>query len=124
MKKHLKAVAVIVGIMMAAGLLYAAGTSYQYLKKSITLDNGAAPECWRVEEIRMKITGDHPYAIIEFNGYKDFNTFIANKPPMGQQSIIVEDINTMPCYPVIFQGFMEHVLASETFYGAEFVEVP
>lgn len=122
MKKHLKVVSVIVGIMMAAGLLYAAGNSYQYLKKGIEQPNGAVPECWRVEQVRMKITGDNPYAIVDFQGWKDFETFRAGKPAMGEVNILVEHIDTMQSYPIVFQELMGRVLATETFYGAEFVE--
>ena len=97
--------------------------TYQYLEKPVEQATGFAPECWRVEEIQMRITGDNPYAIVRFEGYKDFDTFLAGKPSLGRCDIVVEQLNTLPSYAGMFGDMMTRVLSSGALAGAEFKEV-
>lgn len=98
--------------------------TYQYLKKPVEQASGFAPECWRVKQIQMSITGDSPYAVIRFEGYKDFDAFIAGKPSSDEEcAIVVNHLDQLTTYPALFAEMMGRVLTEGALAGAEFKEV-
>lgn len=96
----------------------------KYLEKSVEVESGNTPNCWRNDLIQIQVRDAGVTVQMVLLGWKDITAYKAGKAPTGTKTVALENAETLPEYTAIFAAFLAKILEDPAFVGAVLKDIP
>ena len=96
----------------------------KYLEKSVEVESGNTPNCWRNDLIQIQVRDAGVTVNMVLLGWKDITAYKAGKAPTGTKTVVLEHAEELAEYTSVFETFLGKILADPIFVDAKLKDVP